>query len=290
MNNGLSSRKEQNMNIYCWLMYAELSITSNFTFLTGASHPEEYIRRAALAGLSAIAIADDNTVAGIVRAHAAAREIARLVKQRQAFDATKGLIGPPRPSHLPIPASAAIYGTPRLIPAARLRFVDGPDLTVLAQTRQGWATLCRLLSTGRQRATKGTCQLWLDDLIGFGANGLQLLLHPPPALAALGGAKRWLRAAKRLTSRFGTRMHLVMAPCYDGQDPARFAAFDRLAHRLGLPVLASAAPLMHHGRRRKLADVVTAVRLGSRVDALGQAALRKCSGCLRSPHSAAACL
>jgi len=263
-------------------MYAELSITSNFTFLTGASHPEEYIRRAALAGLTAIAIADDNTVAGIVRAHAAARDIACLVKQRQAFDATKGLIGPPRPPHLPIPASAAIYGIPRLIPAARLRFVDGPDLTVLAQTRQGWATLCRLLSTGRQRATKGTCQLWLDDLIGFGADGLQLLLHPPPALAALCGAKRWLRAAQRLTRRFGTRMHLVMAPCYDGQDPARFAALDRLAHRLGLPVLASATPLMHHGRRRKLADVVTAVRLGSRVDALGRAALANGEQRLRS--------
>ena len=88
----------------------------------------------------------------------------------------------------------------------------------MVQTRQGWATLCRLLSTGRQRATKGTCQLWLDDLIEFGADGLQLLLHPPPALAALGGAKRWLHAAQRLTRRFGTRMHLVMAPCYDGQD------------------------------------------------------------------------
>ena len=64
-------------------MFCELSITSNFTFLTGASHPEEYMARAALLGLPAIAIADDNSVAGIVRAHTEARRIARQVRERR---------------------------------------------------------------------------------------------------------------------------------------------------------------------------------------------------------------
>ncbi|MGB8622526.1 MAG: hypothetical protein WCD16_06890, partial [Paracoccaceae bacterium] len=66
--------------------FAELSATSNFTFLTGGSHPEEYMRRAALLGLSAVAIADENSVAGIVRAHTETREIARQVALRRAAD------------------------------------------------------------------------------------------------------------------------------------------------------------------------------------------------------------
>ena len=75
------------------MSFAELSAMSNFTFLTGASHPEEYVDRAALLGLSAIAIADVNSVAGVVRGHARVREIARQVKERLAG----GLIGPPAP-------------------------------------------------------------------------------------------------------------------------------------------------------------------------------------------------
>ena len=75
------------------MSFAELSITSNFTFLTGASHPEEYVDRAALLGLSALAIADENSVAGIVRAHTRIKEIARQVRERQTAD----LIGPPAP-------------------------------------------------------------------------------------------------------------------------------------------------------------------------------------------------
>ena len=72
-------------------MFAELSITSNFTFLTGASHPEEYMERAALLGIEAIAIADDNSVAGIVRAYTAAKQIARQVAERQALEAAPGI-------------------------------------------------------------------------------------------------------------------------------------------------------------------------------------------------------
>ena len=75
------------------MAFAELNITSNFTFLTGASHAEEYVDRAALLGLKALAIADENSVAGIVRAHTRVREIARQVKERQTGD----LIGPPVP-------------------------------------------------------------------------------------------------------------------------------------------------------------------------------------------------
>ena len=70
-------------------MFVELNITSNFSFLKGASHPEEYMSRAAALGMEAIAIADENSVAGIVRAHARAREIKRQVRERREWEAAQ---------------------------------------------------------------------------------------------------------------------------------------------------------------------------------------------------------
>ncbi|MEP2530243.1 error-prone DNA polymerase [Shimia sp.] len=263
-------------------MVAELCITSNFTFLTGASHPEEYMRRAAMTGLEAIAIADVNSVAGIVRAHTEGREIARKVRDRVRFDAAMGLIGPPRPEGVAAPARAPIYAVPRLIPAARLEFVDAPPITVLPETRQGWASLCRLLSKGRLRSEKGSCTLYLADLLDHGA-GMQLILHPgTQALAGPCGAGGWETYLPRLTRRFAGRMQLGLTPGYDGEDAARFRARAAEAERLGLPLVATAAPVMHHGARRRLADVLSAVRLGCRVDALGRGALANGEQRLRS--------
>ena len=240
------------------MSFAELSITSNFTFLTGASHAEEYVDRAALLGLSALAIADENSVAGIVRAHARVKEIARQVKERQEAD----LIGPPAPvaswagkpqvcesypgnrtrakhgtlstvelenpldgpvagfetrvAPPPLDASAAILNVPRLIPAARIVLETGFTVTALPQTRKGWGNLCRLISTGRLRAEKGTCRLTLEDLIEFG-DEMALLLHGPRK-----GAQDWRAQARRLVQRFRGACHLILAPRYDGQDTERF--------------------------------------------------------------------
>ncbi|ARE40082.1 DNA polymerase III alpha subunit [Rhodovulum sp. P5] len=260
-------------------MFAELSITSNFSFLTGASHPEEYMHRAALLGIGALAVADENAVAGIVRAHSAAREIARAVRDRRAADADP--IGPPRPAHIPAPPSAPIYTVPRLIPAARLVLEDGFAATALPRDRAAWGRLCRMLSKGRLRAAKGDCRLTLGDLLDRGA-GLDFLLHPPQAAPQPRGAGAWVKQAQRLTRRFPGQVSLLMAPVYDGQDAARFDRLAQLGQRLGLPTVTSAQPLMHHARRRQLADVLTAIRTGTRVDALGRAALANAERRLRS--------
>jgi DNA-directed DNA polymerase III PolC len=222
--------------------FTELSATSNFTFFTGASHPEDYVLRAAELGFDAVAIADVNSVAGIVRAHTKARELARD--------------GGPKL---------------RLIPAARIVVEGGFSVTALPQNRAGWGRLCRLLTLGRRRAPKGQCHLTLQDLLD-GGEGLALLIHPETVTQAppvQGGAGAWVTLAHRLTRRFGGACYLLMAPGYDGQDRARFAALTQLAAQLRIPTLASALPLMHHGARRKLADVLTAIRLGKRIDALG---------------------
>ncbi|WP_436398326.1 error-prone DNA polymerase [Roseobacter sp. S98] len=259
-------------------MFAELSITSNFSFLKGASHPEEYVSRAAALGIGALAVADENSVAGIVRAHARAREIARQVQERQDWDARHGLTGPPAPEGTAV--SPALYVCPRLIPAARLVFTDACPVTVLPENRAGWGTLCRILSAGRLRAEKGSCDLQLSDLLERG-EGLQLILWPE-AQRVPRGAGGWVQTAQTLARRFAGKLNIGLHPSYDGRDAERFAALTAEANRLGLPTLASAAPLMHHGARRKLADVVTAIRLKRRVDDLGRDALPNGESRLRS--------
>ncbi|NNE88621.1 MAG: error-prone DNA polymerase, partial [Silicimonas sp.] len=305
------------------MAFAELNITSNFTFLTGASHAEEYVDRAALLGLTALAIADENSVAGIARAHTRVREIARQVKERREAD----LIGPPAPlgawqakrqllesypggktrakagtlapeevedfrdgpkaafetrvTPPPQDASAAIMNVPRLIPGARVVLDSGFTVTTLPRDRAGWGHLCRLISRGRLRAEKGSCQLRLDDLLEFG-EGLELLIHPPQAQMAHPGAGRWQPQAERLSRRFPRSCYLLMAPKYDGQDRPRFDWLATLARDLNIPTVASASPRMHHGARRKLADVLSAVRTGVRVDDLGRTALANAEQRLRS--------
>ncbi|WP_113912068.1 error-prone DNA polymerase [Roseovarius dicentrarchi] len=252
--------------------FAELSALSNFTFLTGASHPEEYMQRAALLGLPAIAIADENTVAGIVRAYSEAREITRQVAERHALEARDGLIGPPAPN----PQAPDWANVPRLIPAARLVLAEGITLTALPQNRPGWASLCRLLTTGRRRAGKGQCDLRLEDLLEH-TEGLTLLLHAPEC-----ASDTWLDQARRLTRHLAGQIFLLMAPAYNGQDAARFRRQAQLAQNLGLKPVASALPRMHHERRRRLADVLTAVRTSTRIDDLGRAALANSENRLRS--------
>jgi DNA-directed DNA polymerase III PolC len=239
-------------------MFIELSATSNFTFLTGASHPDELMTEVAELGQAALAIADLNSVAGIVRAHVEAREIRRK-------------------------AGAA----PRLIPAALIRLTDGFTVTALPQDRAGWGRLCRLISTGRLRAPKGECHLEFGDLLDW-STGIDLLLHPPPeamtqATTPGSGADGWVTQARRLARRLGRgHLALMMAPCYDGGDSTRFDLLAALADQLGLPTVASARPIMHRAARRPLADVLTAIRNGVRVDDLGRGALVHAEQRLRS--------
>ena len=234
------------------MAFAELSALSNFSFLKGASHPEEYVDRAASMGQPAIAIADVNSVAGIVRAHTRAREIAR-------------------------------DGGPvlRLIPAVRLVLRCGFAVTALPQDRAAWGNLCRLLTLGSRRSEKGACDLGIEDVLDWG-KGLAFLIHPQRPANPDRWSADWHAQTRRLSAQFAGQCHLIMSPQYDGQDRARFALLELLAKRLALPTLASGLPIMHHGARRRLADVVTAIRLGKRIEELGHDALPNGERRLRS--------
>ncbi|MDG2299490.1 MAG: error-prone DNA polymerase, partial [Planktomarina sp.] len=245
-----------------------------------------YMDRAALLGLSAIAIADENSVAGIVRAHTRAQEIKRLVAERKLFDTSTGLIGPPAPIGLDRSPSAQIYNIPRLVPAAKIMLNDGFTITSLPKGREGWGQLCRLISCGRLRAKKGKCHIEFEDLLKFG--GGQLFLVHPPNISEFHKLKAsWASKISRLSQIFSQDVMLLLAPKYDGQDMIHFANLLQISIKLSLPLVASAAPVMHHGSRRKLTDVLTAIRLGVRVDTLGRAAQVNAEQRLRSASEAA---
>src|ERR1700712_3505015 len=126
--------------------YTELQVTSNFSFLRGASHPEEMVAQAAALGYTAIGITDKNTVAGVVRAHTAAKE-----------------------------------NEIRIIPGCHLDLLDGPGLLAYPTNSKVWSQLTNLLTTGNLRAEKGECHLYKADAFEY-CKGFKLIALPPGAL------------------------------------------------------------------------------------------------------------
>ncbi len=141
--------------------FAELAVTTNFSFLTGASHPEEMVAQAAALGLAGIGIADRNTLAGVVRAHVALREMGQGASGEASGE----------PGHLPSKLRIAV--------GARLVFMDGtPDILAYPRDRAGYGRLSRLLTLGKRRALKGECHLRLEDLLGHGECGRTPAVQP----------------------------------------------------------------------------------------------------------------
>ena len=256
--------------------YAELAAASNFSFLRGASHPEELIGQAAHLGLAGFGLCDRNSVAGVVRAHLAKRE--------------QGL-------------------APRYHPGARLVFCDGtPDILAYPQDRAGWGQLCRLLTVGNLRAEKGDCLLHLDDLLVHAA-GLQLIvtrqttrdpnsssLRPKrsggtasiiPAQNAVTPGERdpglrlrrprndnekngLLPILHRLREAAPRRVRLAASMLYLGDDRARLERSTALAREAQAPLIAVNDVLYHHPDRRELQDVLTCIREHTTIEAAGR--------------------
>ncbi len=220
--------------------YAELCVTSNFTFLTGASHPEELIARAAELGLEAIALTDRNSLAGVVRAYAALKALRSEAE------------GAP---------------LPRLIVGARLVLRDSPvEWLALPTDRAAYHRLARLLTLGKRRAGKAECHLDPADLEA-GCQGMILIALPQAPLPATAPQ---IQAMQR---RFPGHVFLGAAPRYDGSDQAWFDACAALALRCAAPMVAVGDVLMHRAARRPLADVLTCLRHGITIDQIGTRAL-----------------
>jgi error-prone DNA polymerase len=257
--------------------FAELAAMTNFSFLRGASHPEEMVARAAELGLAGIGIADRNTLAGVVRAHVFARE-----------------------------NEAAMEGV-RVVPGARLSFDDGtPDLLAYPKDRAAYGRLCRILTAGNLRAPKGACWLGLDDLLEHG-EGLQIIALPlsregarkdgrpsakgekrPPAhREADSPARSESEVLRILRDVLGSRLWIGATLTYDGDMRGGLARRVSLARKLGLPLIATNDALMHVPERRPLADVVACIREGVTLEAAGRLTLANAERHLKTPREMA---
>lgn len=249
--------------------YAELCITTNFTFLTGASHPEEIVTRAAELGLAALAITDRNSLAGVVRAYSALKELQRdadeaiRIRSQQRVDASSRQDidrGTPieRPNEVKLP---------QLIVGARLVLRDSTvDWVALPRDRAAYQRLTRLLTLGKRRAEKGDCHLDLADLLA-GCSGMILIALPQENLHKAGAD------IQQMQRRYPGHVYLGAAPRYDGSDQAYLKACAALALRTSAPMVAVGDVLMHHATRRQLADVLTCMRNGIKIDDIGTRAL-----------------
>ena len=261
--------------------YAELCVTSNFTFLTGASHPEELVTRAAELGLAAIAITDRNSVAGVVRAFSALKELTRLreeaittaettqdgpiIRSRRVTDHSSRQTVPHFCGATEAPAISAAP-LPRLIPGARLALTDSPiEWLALPRDLAAWSRLTRLLSVGKRRAPKGECHLTRADLAEWGTGMVLIALLPDPMEAGPSPKPDLATMARR----FPRDCFLGMAPRYDGRDQARLDRHSALAQATGLPLVALGDVLMHRASRRPVADVLTCLRIGCTIDDIG---------------------
>ncbi|WP_395516210.1 error-prone DNA polymerase [Pseudorhizobium flavum] len=225
--------------------FFELGARTNFSFLEGASKPEEMVLAASLLGLGGLGIADRNSVAGVVRAHSHVRD---LSERHQ-----RGKEGPDDDKEVPSPC--------RMQPGARLVFSDAtPDVLAYPVSRKGWGNLCRLLSRGNLRTEKGNCILEEWDLVEWG-HEMMLAVTPDPACASDHAYLQKLgEVLKLLRQTFGKTVYLTLSPSYDGQDRFVFATFAAVAATHLVPLLASNQPLFHLPERRSLSDVVTAIR------------------------------
>ena len=211
--------------------YAELTVTSNFSFLRGASYPDELVQRAAQLGYRAVSVTDRNSLAGIVCAHVAAKDA----------------------------------GIPLLV-GCRLVFTEPDWLSVLVYPtdRAAYGRLCRLLTLGKRRAPKGECHLTLTDLQEHqqGMLGVILLSREIPADVS--------SELRLLCDAFDDdRLSLAMARLFGPDDQEYLRRLDTITHPSKLPTVAVNDVHYHHPDRRVLQDVLTCVRHGCTVSEAG---------------------
>ena len=226
--------------------FAEVGARSNYSLLDGASHPAELVATAKTLGHAGIGVCDLNSLAGVVRAHVAAKEI--------------GL---------------------RFVVGARLVLTDGAAYLAWPTDRDSYGRLTRLLSLGRMRAPKGACDIGRDDLIGH-AEGW-VMAASPPALPDAAFATRLRADAAALRCKLALPLLCAAAVTYDGADRHRLETLAGVAGNAGARLLATTDPRYHHPSRRRLADVLTAIRFGRTVDRIGFAAERNGERTLKSP-------
>ncbi|MGV7214558.1 error-prone DNA polymerase [Bradyrhizobium sp. UFLA05-112] len=237
--------------------YAEIGITTNFSFLRGGSDPRAYVHQASILGIPAIGIADHNTLAGVVRAY-------------KELD------------------NAEVLHKPKLLIGTRIVFIDGtPDILVYPRDRAAYGRLCQLLTRGKRgnditRIEKGECHLSFADLLEFAEGQLLVLtlphrFEPGQALDVLG----------KLKASRAEGVWLAASLLYRGDDRRRLARLDDLAVKAKVPLLATNEVLYHHPARRPLQDVLTCIREKTTIEAVGKKLEANAERFLKTPREMA---
>lgn len=221
--------------------YAELHCRTNYSFLEGASHPDELVNRAAELGLKALAITDRNSVAGVVRAHA-----------------------------------AAIRTDLQLIPGAEVTPADAAPILLLPMTRNGWSALSRLITLGRRREEKGRCHLTLSDLSDYSTDLLccvplqqQTQLRFERRFQAGMDASVPAATLQQLREIYPDRCHGLIELHLGSDDQTILEQGRQLCRHVGIPIAAANDVHFHEPQRHNLQQLLTAVRLRSGISRLG---------------------
>jgi len=205
--------------------YTELQVTSNFSFLRGASHPGELVSMAATYGYDAIAITDRNTMAGLVRGHAAAKE--HQIK---------------------------------FLPGVRLDLLDGPSLLAYPTDYAAYCRLSALLATGNLRTEKGKCDLYRKDVYEH-AKGSKFIAVPPAELTpAMEIDPAYRTALREYREALDDNLYLGASRTYNGFDTEMLYSLDQLGRQLDVPMVATNDVHYHDPERRALQDVLMCIR------------------------------
>jgi error-prone DNA polymerase len=232
--------------------YAELHCLSNFTFQRGASSARELVERAKTLGYHALAITDECSMAGIVRAWQAARECQM-----------------------------------KLIIGTEISLQEGIRLVLLATNHDGYTDLCQLITQARRRSAKGEYSVGIDDLQHLGQSVLCLWLpvgaHSGAThIAAHPIAPGCAPTIHTLRALFPNRLWIGVELHRDGRDNTHLQNLQALSAETGIPLVATGDVHMHLRRRRALQDVISAIRLGCTVAEAGTRLLPNSERCLRS--------
>lgn len=237
--------------------YAEIGITTNFSFLRGGSDPRAYVHQASKLGIPVIGIADHNTLAGVVRAW-------------NELDNDK------------------VLHKPKLLIGARIVFIDGtPDIFVYPRDRAAYGRLCQLLTRGKRgdditRIEKGECRLTFADLLEFSEGQLLILTLPH----RFDDAKA-LDVLSKLKASRAEGVWLAASLIYRGDDRRRLARLDDLAGQAKVPLLATNEVLYHDPGRRPLQDVLTCIREKTTIEAVGRKLEANAERFLKTPREMA---
>ena len=267
--------------------YVELHCISNFTFLTGASHPGELIERALRLGYRGLALTDECSVAGTARAHdaiktlrtdtrdAVERSAAQIIAMEQDQTSDLVTLDRLRRRHRVLETRADAAASFRLLIGSRFSLTDPAGarpplrLAVIAQDREGFGNLSEFITLGRMRAQKGTYTLHPEDLSDpashqpdqrhlQGLPGCLAILLPDycadPAL--LDAQLAWCRTT------FGDRAFVALELLQGHADHLHRARVESASERSGVPLVAAGAVTMHVRSRKPLSDVLTAIRAG----------------------------